>query len=267
MRRRQPFSVFTLVVTLILLLPLIVVCGTAFNPGEFALFPPDGLSAQWFSAAIQTPAFRTSFVLSLQVAATTVVLGLLLAFPAAVALQRGSKRAQALVRLASVGPLIVPEVLLALGLLIMFNSQLRMGSGIIALVAGHVLVALPLAVQVLLAGLSSINENLEEAAWTLGASRLKAFWYVTAPAVAPAIASAAIFMFIFSFDNVSISLFLATPGQTTLPIQMYQYLEYRADPTVAAMSTVLVGLGLLSALLLGRLGGLTQVAGTRRNRT
>jgi putative spermidine/putrescine transport system permease protein len=263
-RSRHRVSLFTLIVTLLLLTPLGVVIGTSVNPGEFALFPPSGISFRWFAGALENPAFRDSFYLSLEIAAITVVLGLLLAVPASVALYRGSARVRNLVRVAAIGPLIVPEVLLALGLLILFNSQIALGSGITAMVAGHLLVAMPLAIQVLLAGMASVEPNLEQAAWTLGASRLRAFWSVTMPALVPAIASAAVFMFIFSFDNVSISLFLSSPGQTTLPIQMYQYLEYRADPTIAAMSTILVGIGILAAIILGRLGSLGQLAGAGR---
>jgi putative spermidine/putrescine transport system permease protein len=259
-RSRESVSVFTLAVTILLLLPLVVVLFTSVNPGEFALFPPNGFSLKWFSAALSSSSFRLSFFLSLKVAAIAVVIGVVVSVPAAVALARGNRLVRAVVRPASVAPLVAPEILLALGLLIFFNSQIGLGTGFVALVAGHVLVGMPLAIQVSLAGLATNDPNLEQAAWTLGAGKLRAFWHVTLPAIAPAIASAALFMFIFSFDNVSMSLFLSSPGQTTLPIQMYQYLEYRADPTVAAMSAILVGIGVVVAVLLGRVGGLRHLA-------
>jgi putative spermidine/putrescine transport system permease protein len=134
-------------------------------------------------------------------------------------------------------------------------------AGVWSIVVGHTLVGIPLAIQVLVAGLAGVSPTLEKAAWTLGASKVQAFVRVTLPLTAPAIASAALLLFIFSFDNVSMSLFLSRPGSTPLPIYMYQYIQYRADPTVAAMSTILIVVGLVAAVLVGRLGGLTQLAG------
>jgi putative spermidine/putrescine transport system permease protein len=266
-RTRQPVSAFTLAVTIFLLLPLVVVVFTSFTPGAYALFPPDGFSLKWFSSALDNAQFQSSFYFSLRIAAVTVVVGLVIAIPAAVAITRGSPTLRRLASVASSAPLVIPEILLALGLLILVNGWLPIGTGFLAIVAGHILIGLPLAVQVTVAGLASHDSNLEHAAWTLGASKLHAFAFVTLPAILPAIASAAIFLFIFSFDNISISLFLSSPGNTTLPIQMYEYLQYSADPTVAAMSTILVLIGAVAAVLLGRLGGLQQIAGGRRNRT
>jgi putative spermidine/putrescine transport system permease protein len=258
--RGERVSLLTSAWTLLLLIPLVVVLLTSVNPGEYALFPPSGFSLKWYSTALTNPGFRSSLVLSVKVALLAVAFGLLIAVPAAIAVTRGSRLLRRVVQPAGVAPLIAPEILLALGLLIFFNSQVGLGSGLVALIAGHVLVGVPLALQVCLAGLASQDPNLEQAAWTLGAGKVRAFAAVTLPAIAPAIASAALFMFIFSFDNVSMSLFLAAPGQTTLPIQMYQYLEYQADPTVAAMSGILVGLGVILAVVLAKVGGLRHLA-------
>lgn len=258
-------SWFALAVTIVLLFPLVVVVGMSFNPGAFSVFPPQGFSLKWFEAAWSNPSFRRAFVLSMQIAALTVVVGLALAIPSALAIVRGAPRVQRFVQAMTFGPLVVPEILLGLGILILINVLVGVGAvGMWAMVAGHVLVGIPLAVQVLVAGLAGTTETLEKAAWTLGASKFQAFVRVTLPLAAPAIASSALFLFIFSFDNVSMSLFLSRPGSTTLPIYMYQYLQYRADPTVAAMSTILIAIGVVAALLVGRLGGLTQIAGRQK---
>lgn len=259
--RRTP-SWFALTVSVVLLVPLVVVVGMAFNPGAYSVFPPQGLSTRWFEAAWSNPSFRRALGLSVQIAAITVVVGLALALPAALAVVRGAPRVRRAVQAMTFGPLVVPEVLLGLGILILVNRVAGVGNaGVWSIVVGHVLVGIPLAMQVLIAGLSGMSPQLERAAWTLGASRMQAFVRVTLPLAAPAIASAALFLFIFSFDNVSMSLFLSRPGSTPLPIYMYQYIQYRADPTVAAMSTLLIVVGLVAALLVGRLGGLTQIAG------
>jgi putative spermidine/putrescine transport system permease protein len=261
---RRP-SIFALIVTIVLLLPLIVVVGMSFNPAPYIVFPPEGFSLQWYEAALANPSFIQALGLSVQIALVAMVVGLAIAIPSALAIVRTAPGIRRMVQAATLGPLIVPEVLLGLGMLLTFNTVFGVGSvGFWSIVLGHALIGMPLATQVLVAGLAGTSETLERAAWTLGASRPRAFLLVTLPQVAPSLASAALFLFIFSFDNVSISLFLSKPGQTTLPIYLYQYIEYRADPTVAAMSTVLIVIGLVVAVLLGRVGGLTQIAGRSR---
>lgn len=259
-RERKKVSIFTLFMTILLLMPLVVVIAAALNEDPYLLFPPEHLSLHWFTEALNYPSFRRSLSLSLRVAVIVTIIGLVITVPAAIAVTRGSAKARRAVQLATAMPLVTPDILLALGLLIMF-SQLAVASNPISLVMGHILVGLPIALHVAVAGMAGINPNIEDAAATLGASKFKAFMFVTLPNMLPGIASAALFLFIFSFDNVSISLFLSAPGQTTLPINLFQYLENNADPTGAAMSAILVIVGLIVALLLGWLGGLGQLAG------
>lgn len=259
-RERQKISIFTMFMTILLLMPLAVVIVAAFNADPYLLFPPEQFSIQWFVEAWNYPSFNRSLMLSLRVAVIVTIVGLIITIPAAIALTRGGPRTKRAIQLVTAMPLVTPDILLALGLLIMF-SQMALASNPVSLVMGHILVGLPIALHVAVAGMAGINPNLEDAAATLGASKVQAFFFVTLPNMLPGIASAALFLFIFSFDNVSISLFLSAPGQTTLPINLFQYLENNADPTGAAMSAILVTVGLLVALLLGWLGGLGQLAG------
>lgn len=259
-RERKKVSIFTLFMTILLLMPLVVVIAAALNEDPYLLFPPERLSLHWFTEALNYPSFQRSLTLSLRVAVIVTVIGLVITVPAAIAVTRGNAKARRAVQLATAMPLVTPDILLALGVLIMF-SQMAIASNPISLVMGHILVGLPIALHVAVAGMAGINPNLEDAAATLGASKFKAFMFVTLPNMLPGIASSALFLFIFSFDNVSISLFLSAPGQTTLPINLFQYLENNADPTGAAMSAILVIVGLIVALLLGWLGGLGQLAG------
>jgi putative spermidine/putrescine transport system permease protein len=253
------YSIFGLIMSVVLVAPLVVAVAVSFNPGEFMAFPPQGISLRWFSAAVGNQAFTSAFWFSVRVALLVTVVGLVIGVPSAVALVRARGAALAATRWAVLGPLVVPEILLALGLLILFNHQVKIGGGVLPIVLGHTIIALPLAVQVLAAGLVRIDASLESAAWTLGASRLRAFTTVTLPQVLPAVAGSAVFTFVVSFDNINISLFLAKPGEVTLPVQMYEYLSFRADPTVAAMSTLLVAMGVVAWLIASRLGALGQV--------
>ncbi len=130
------------------------------------------------------------------------------------------------------------------------------------LVAAHVLITFPYLVRTIIASLSRIDPLAEEAARTLGANALIAFWHVTLPALLPGLVAGMLFAFIVSFDNVSISLFLASARTTTLPLSILSYVETNLDPSVAAVSTLLVTFSLVSALLLERMVGLRKALGS-----
>ncbi|HEY2672172.1 MAG TPA: ABC transporter permease [Rugosimonospora sp.] len=253
-------SIYNLVAAAILILPLLVVIGVSVNPGQYSVFPPDGFSLRWFSNAFGNHQFLDALRLSLEIALGATAISLALAVPASLSLVRWRFRGRSLVRVLAIGPLAVPEILLGLGLLIFFTNALPLGAGTVPIVLGHALVGTPIALQVLTANLTQIDGVLEEAAQTLGAPPITAFTKVTLPLMVPGMVGAGLLSFIFSFDNVNISLFLTTPGESTLPVQMYSYLNYRSDPTVAAMSTALVLFGLVFFVVANRVGALRFMA-------
>ena len=116
------------------------------------------------------------------------------------------------------------------------------------LAAGHALLTIPWCLRLLLANLAGLDPATEEAALSLGARPFTAVRLITLPMVWPGVVAAALFSFVVSFSNLEISIFLVVPGETTLPIAIFQYLQWKMDPTVAAVSTLqiaIVGLGLL----------------------
>lgn len=263
-RRLRRVSTFNLVVSLALLAPIAVVIGVSFNPEPYSVFPPQGFSLKWFSAALSDSSFRTSFVLSIEIGVVVTLVTLALALPTSMALLKAHPRMSRLLAGTLIGPLAIPEIMLALGLLVLFGQRFHVGVGFLPIVLGQTVVGVPLAVQILAGAMISADTSLEEAARTLGAGPWRVLRHVTIPMLAPAMLGAALFVFIFSFDNINISLFLASPGNVTLPIQMFQYLTYRADPTVAAMSTLLVAIGVAAFLLGARLGGVKYLSGGER---
>jgi len=140
-------------------------------------------------------------------------------------------------------PLIVPGIVLGIALYV-FHVEAEIATGwpilgsIGGLVAGHVLIAIPWTVRLITASLVGIDRAVEEAAQSLGANRLITFRRITLPGILPGIVAAALFGFIASFGNLEMSLFLVGPGRTTLPIAILQYLEWKIDPTIAAVSVL-----------------------------
>jgi putative spermidine/putrescine transport system permease protein len=131
-----------------------------------------------------------------------------------------------------------------------------------ALWIGHTVVALPYVVRTTLAVLAGSDPFLEEAARTMGASRWQRIRHVVLPQCAPGLAAGAFFAFNISFDEAVVALFLRTPELVTLPIQIYNQLEFSPDPSVAAVSTLMIGLTILLILAIDRLLGIQRFAGT-----
>ena len=226
-----------------ILLPLVFVTWLAFFAQEIPSFPPEGYSLKWFRAIPANDRFMSGFLLSLQVAVVATVIGLAIGVPAAVCLVRqrfvGREAISSLLLL----PLVVPGIVLGIALYV-FHVETAIATewdilgSIGGLISGHVLIAIPWTVRLVTASLVGMDRSVEEAAQSLGADRLTTFRRITLPAILPGIVAAALFGFISSFGNLEMSLFLVGPGRTTLPIAILQYLEWKIDPTIAAVSVL-----------------------------
>lgn len=259
MRRATPLSLYGIVVYAFLLSPLVVVFVVSFNADQIVTFPPHALSLAWYQTALLNRDFADSFVYSIQVAAWTTALALAMAVPAALAMVRSPGPTTKLARSLALVPLTFPQVLIALALLEFFVAALGVRVSMWVLVLGHLVVTVPFVVQIVASALYGFNRSYEEAAMTLGSSPTRTLFKVTLPIIRPAVITAAVFVFILSFDNVGISLFLTTPGRVPIPIRMFQYVDTHYDPTIAVISTFLIGVAVIALLLLQRLGTLDQV--------
>jgi len=226
-----------------ILLPMFFVIWLAFFAQEIPSFPPEGYSLKWFRAIPGNDRFVNGFLLSLEVAAVATAIGLVLGVPAAVGLVRARFRGREAVSNLLLLPLIVPGIVLGIALYVFHvETEIATGWPIIGslggLIAGHVLIAIPWTVRLITASLAGMDRTIEEAAQSLGADRLITFRRITLPAILPGIVAAALFGFVASFGNLEMSLFLVGPGRTTLPIAILQYLEWKIDPTIAAVSVL-----------------------------
>ncbi len=226
-----------------ILLPLIFVTWLAFFEQAIPSFPPRGYSLKWFVSIGENPRFVDGFWLSLRVAIAGMLIGLALGVPAALCLARyrfpGREPLGNLLLL----PLVVPGIVLGTSLYVFHVeatiwTELPILGSMAGLVAGHILIVVPWTVRLVSASLAGFDRSIEEAAQSLGATPVTAFFRVTLPTIRPGIVAAALFGFVVSFGNLEMSMFLVGPGRTTLPITILQYLEYRIDPTIAAVSVL-----------------------------
>jgi len=251
--RRAALNTAAALGLLYILTPLIFVVWLAFFRQEIPSFPPEGYSLRWFAAIFDEPKFVNGFSLSFQVGALATAIGLALGVPAALCVTRYQFRMRTPLASLLLMPLIVPGVVLGTSMYV-FHVNLENALDVdvlgtfYALVAGHVVIVIPWVVRLVTASLAGVDRATEEAAQNLGANAWVTFWRITLPAIRPGIVAGALFGFVTSFGNLEMSLFLVGPGRTTLPIVILQYLEWKIDPTIAAVSVVqilLIGIAML----------------------
>lgn len=250
-----------LVLLLFLLAPLVVAIGSSFTAGTVPEFPPRTWSLRWYEHLMSQPIFLAAAANSLALAALATLLNLPIALAAAWAIARGRFRGRETLQTVLMSPLVVPAVVTGIAILLAF-AQAGWRNAFSRLLIAHLVITLPYLVRTLIASLSRIDVAAEEAALTLGASPWRAFLHVTLPQLAPGVIAGALFAFIISFDNVSVSLFLSSAKFSTLPIAILAYVEYNLDPTIAALSTLLIALTLIAMLLIERLAGIRRMLGT-----
>jgi putative spermidine/putrescine transport system permease protein len=227
----------------VILTPLVFVTWLAFFSQEVPYFPPEGYTLRWFRAILDQKSFVDCFILSLEVGVVATLLGIVLGTPASLCIARRRFPGREVLNTLLLLPLVVPGVVLGTSLYVgQIEAELATGwpilGSFLGLIAGHALVVIPWCVRLVTASLAGFDRAIEEAAQSLGANPWTTFRRITLPAIRPGMVAAALFGFVASFGNLEMSLFLVGPGLTTLPIAILQYLQWRIDPTIAAMSVV-----------------------------
>lgn len=233
-----------------LIVPTLMVIPISFNDNQYLKFPPDELSLRWYREFWSNTDWLYSAWTSLLTACAVTLLATILGTLTALGLNRvGGIRKKVLLGLI-VSPLIVPTVSLALALYFFF-AKLHLVGTWAAVVLGQTVLALPFAVLNVHGSLQSYPITLERAASTLGAGPVTTFFRITMPIIRPGIIAGALFAFLVSFDEFIVALFLAGPGMTTLPVQMWNTMQLYVSPTIAAVSSMITGITVLIFLIMG----------------
>lgn len=238
-------------VTVFLVLPTLIIIPMSFGPERYLQFPPGGFTWRWYSAYFEDQDWIRSTLLSLEAGVISAICSTILGTMLALALVRGRLPFRGLVELLVIGPVIVPHIALAIAMFLVFD-QLRLTGTLLGFAMAHTVLALPFVVFTVLAALYRFDADLEKAALSCGAGRLRTFWHVTLPMIAPGIISAALFAFVISFDEAVVSFFISDLDRKTLPRKMFEDIDFNISPTLAAVATMLTVLTVL-ALLIGAL--------------
>lgn len=233
------------------LAPAMVVVLSAFNSAPTFAASFESVSLIWFVRVFQNPDFIQSMWVSLEVAAVAALIATLLGAPAAFGFVRAQFRGKAALESFFLAPIIIPQIVLGLAMLQLL-SAVRVPLSLLGLILIHAVFVMPYVLRAMITSLTHFDRSLEEAAMSLGASRLRTLWNITLPLTRVGLTAGFILAFIMSFVNVPLSLFLATPSSTTLPVRVFAYMESRLDPMVAAVGAFIVILVFATSLVLER---------------
>ncbi|WP_054949149.1 ABC transporter permease [Numidum massiliense] len=259
-RRFSLLGFVTCCVLLFVTAPFIVIIPSSLTAANYLSFPPEGLSLKWYAKIAERREFIDSFIFSLQLATVTAVLATIVGTLAALSLAKFRFPGRQAINTLLLSPLTIPALIIGIAAL-QFFTRFGLAGTFFGLLAAHVLISIPYVVRLVLTGLSTFDYTLERAAYILGAKPVHVFWHITLPLLKPAIVSGLIFSFLTSFDNVTVSLFLISPENTTLPLAIFSYMQETLDPLVASVSSIVILLSFAFIILLEKVYGLDRLFG------
>ncbi len=245
-----------------MLAPILIVCWVAFTPTGFLSIPVTEFSLRWFRAIARYPEFVQAFWSSIWLAALSSAFAVAFSVPAALAIARHQFRGREALSAFLMSPLMIPHVVLGVAFL-RFFTQIGLGGSFVGLVVSHIVIVLPFALRLVMASAVGMDRALENAAISLGASDWTVFRRVTLPLILPGLASGWALAFIQSFDEVTMTVFIASPSVTTLPVRMFLYIQDNIDPLVTSVSAVVIAITVVFLVVIDRLYGLERLLAGR----
>ena len=226
-------------IILFLIIPTLIVIPMSFSGSQYLEFPPRTWSSRWYANYFGSNEWMTATWVSVKAALLTVAVVTPLATMAAYGLYVSNLKAARYIFVLLITPMMVPVILIAIGVFFAY-THLKLNNTMLGLVLAHSALALPMALIVISAGLRSYDMNQELVARSLGASRLRAFMVITLPQIRFSVITGALLAFIVSFDEVIVALFISGRDMSTITRSMFLALRDQIDPTIAAISTVMI---------------------------
>ena len=232
--------VYVVAMQVFFLAPVVAITVGSLTTTQYVVFPPKGLTLQWYSRMLDRPEIIYSFLLSLGIAFGAATASVLLGLLVSLAIVRYSLRVNTVLWLLVVSPMMLPTVVLGFGFLQTY-THLGLGTSVLGLLAGHLVIVTPYAFVLITTGLRSVDRSLEDAARSLGASPMRTLRLVTLPIMFWSMLAGWALAFLVSFGDAAVSVFLNTPQVVTLPVRIFDALKYSPlNPQLTAVSSVLV---------------------------
>ena len=246
---RMLLPVFTVLVLVFLIVPVLIVFPMSFSDSRFLSFPPPGYSLRWYEAFFNNPSWMAAGRTSLIVAVATTVIATPVGVAAAYAIDNSSSAAMRYLKVVLLLPLIIPIIIVAIGVFFVY-ARVGLLATIPGLILADVMLSIPYVVTAVLAGLHGFDKTQEMVARSLGMNRFRSFMAVTLPQIRPSVITGAIFSFIQALDETIVALFISGGQYQTLTKRMFTSLRDEIDPTIAAISTMLTAASFALVLLM-----------------
>ena len=259
MRKHKMITIFAIFVFIFLVAPLIIIMITAFGSGSAIKFPIDSFSLKWFPVVFSKKSFKTSFITSLEISTLATVIAILVGVPAAYALTKSGIKGKQIIKSIFLSPAIVPGIVVGFALYqsIVLTMRIPVFYG---LLAGHFMITLPYIIRIVGSSMEQFDFSIEEAAWSLGCGKIKAFFKIVLPNITSGISAAFMLAFINSFNNIPVSMFLSGPGIKAFPSTLMNYIEYNYDPSVSAVSVLLMLCTVIIMIIVDKTLGIASLA-------
>jgi len=240
-----------------LLAPIVVVFIISFDTRQYLAFPPESWSFGSYEAVFGNRAFIGAFGRSLLIGAIVGVLAVVVGVLLSLAMVRYRFRGREALSFLVAAPFLVPHIVLAVGIMLVL-SPFGLLDSYPGIVLAHLGITIPYTVRTISMSLSAVDMRVEEAARVHGASPAAVFRRITLPLIRPGLIAGAAIAFLISFDEATISLFIVSSKASTLPTEIYHYLEYKTDPQIAALSMILIAMSVAIVVVVERLIGLRK---------
>lgn len=246
-KQRWVITTLGVLLCLFLLAPIVLLVLLSFTSSFFLIFPPDLFSLRWYEHVLQDPAWRDAFFVSIQTSIGATIVSVTGGTLAALAIRRAPDAGDWLTTI-FIAPLIIPVIGYAVGLYLAFGL-FSMAGTIWAVMLGQGILALPLAFITISGGLANIPRSLDRAAQSMGAYWPRIVWSIELPLLRPNLIAATLITLVFTFDEVVLAIFLTSPGNPTLPVQIWKATIESVSPAITAVGSMVMAAGATLALL------------------
>lgn len=265
MSGRLFIRIVSLACLLFLLLPLVVIIGASLTHASYLSFPPQGFTVKWYGRVLGDTAYVRAFATSTALAACATLGAAAMAIPVALAMARHDFPGKQALAAIFAAPLVLPYLVLGSALL-QFTGALGFSQTFAALLVGHVVIVAPFVLRSVAGMLSADHLLLERAAADLGASPWATLWTVTLPVIKPGLVTGMIFGLITSWINVELSMFNTTAVLSTIPVRLFNDVQYSVNPTIAAVSAITILISVVIIVSLDMTVGLDVFSDSKKGR-
>lgn len=259
MHKSKLIVTVTIITFLFLLIPLIMIIVSSFGTDSIIKFPITGFTFDWYVKVFKSRTFMAGLKTSITLAFAASLIGIIIALPTSYALSKRKTKISKKLLSYFLSPNLIPGIVMGYVLFHALVLTLKLSIPV-SLLVGHLLIVLPFSIRLLAASFDTMDDSIEEAALTLGCSPLMSFFKVVLPNLVSPLVVAMLMSFINSFNNLPVSMYLKGPGVTTLPLALMNHLEFNFDPTISAISVLLMIVTFGLMIFVDKTAGIASIA-------